>query len=169
MYRLLNLLTAAVALYPLHVAASVHKTHRSPAVLPRDEPVMPTMINVTQNGLVTRDLPPVSYSYYLTGCIDEINNGPVRVLNHQVDWDATGVFTCVQACFNAGPNTGPFGPHYIFAAVVNGNQCWCDNTMNVQAQSVDIGRCNHVCENEPNEYCGGSREYQMYFLGNLSI
>jgi hypothetical protein len=134
------------------------------------EPVALTAINITTvNGLVTRDLPPIGYEYYLIGCVDEIDDGPVRVLNHQfVDWDKTGVYTCVVGCFSSGINTVPFGPHYIFAGVVNGTECWCDNTMNVLAHTVDFDtRCNHVCEDGPDEYCGGSREYQMYFLGEI--
>lgn len=136
----------------------------------RAEPIIPTVINITTvKGLVVRDTPPISYSFSLIDCVDEINNGPVRVLNHQVPWNKDGVYTCVVSCFNSGVNNGSFGPHYIFAAAVNGDQCWCDNTINVQAKTVDIERkCNQVCENRPSEYCGGSREYQMYYLGKYS-
>jgi hypothetical protein len=153
--------------------ASLASRHRSfQHVSVRDEPVTLTEIDITTvNGLVTRDLPEISYGYYLIGCIDEINDGPVRVLNHQfVDWDKTSAYTCIVGCFSSGSNTGPFGPHYLFAGVVNGDQCWCDNTMNVMAHTVDLeSRCNHLCENGPHEYCGGSREYQMYFLREIRL
>lgn len=83
--------------------ASLASRHRSfQHVSVRDEPVTLTEIDITTvNGLVTRDLPEISYGYYLIGCIDEINDGPVRVLNHQfVDWDKTSAYTCIVGCFS---------------------------------------------------------------------
>jgi hypothetical protein len=42
--------------------------------------------------------------------------------------------------------------------------------MNIGAHTVDFdSRCNHVCEDGPDEYCGGSREYQMYFLREIRL
>lgn len=169
MQQIVKLIAVAAALYPTLVASSMSKVYRRSDILARDEePVMVQTVNITTfDGLAKRDLeePPVSYSYTLIGCFEEINNYPVRVFNHKVDWDKVSVSSCVRACFNNGPIDGPFGAHYIYASVINGNECWCDSTINVQAQKVENDRCNRYCENGPNEYCGGSREYQTYFLG----
>lgn len=131
-------------------------------------PTTPVYITSTPRGLDARAEPTEGYGYSLIGCYDELNY-PVRVLNHQVPWDKVSVSSCVNACFNAGPYTGLFGPHYLFAGVINGDQCWCDNVMNVKAVKVDQGRCNHLCENGPNEYCGGSREYQLYYRSDTGL
>ncbi|KAG8824683.1 hypothetical protein FRC17_009038 [Serendipita sp. 399] len=132
-------------------------------------PVTPEVINVTISEFAKRAEPPESYSYSLIGCYDEMT-WPVRVLNHQVtEWDKKDITSCVNACFQRGPLTGLFGPHYLFAGVKNGNECWCDSTMNVNARRVDQSRCNHLCENGPEYYCGGSREYQLYFFGDTGL
>jgi hypothetical protein len=167
MFQVLNSLAVAVALYPILVASSMHKVRHSPDLAVRD-PTIPTVINVgVSNDLSKRDNP-IPYSYSLLACIDEIDNWPVRVLNHQnTSWDGVSVTSCVNACWNSGPIDGPFGPHWIFAGLVNGTQCWCDNTINVNAQPVDQSRCDHTCINGPNENCGGSREYLMYTLGEI--
>jgi hypothetical protein len=170
MIQVLNSLAVAVALYPILVASSMHKVRHSPDLAVRD-PMIPTVIDVrASNEMNKRDDPPIPYSYSLLGCIDEIDNWPVRVLNHQItDWDGVSPSSCIDDCWNSGPIDGSFGPHYIFAGVVNGTQCWCDITINVNAQPVDQSRCDHTCINGPNENCGGSREYLMYTLGEISM
>ncbi|KAG8824612.1 hypothetical protein FRC19_001398 [Serendipita sp. 401] len=141
--------------------------------VPTVTPITPEVINITARStslsLGRRAEPEESYSYSLIGCYDEMQY-PVRVLNHQiVDWDKKDITSCVKACFNSGPPTGLFGPHHLFAGVVNGDQCWCDSAMNVNAQRVDQNRCNHLCANNPEYYCGGSREYQLYFFGDTGL
>jgi hypothetical protein len=131
--------------------------------------VTPSVVNVrASNEMNKRDDPPIPYSYSLLGCFDEIDNWPVRVLTHQfTNWDGVSASSCINGCWDSGPIDGWFGPHYPFAGVVNGTQCWCDVTLNANAHAVDQDRCNHNCINGPNENCGGSREYQMYFLGEI--
>jgi WSC domain len=162
MLQVLNSLAVAVALYPILVASSMHKVRHSPDLAVRS-PAIPSVIEVGK-----RQDSSIPYSYSLIGCVDEIDNWPVRVLTQQyVDWDGESPSSCINGCWNTGPIDGPFGPHNIFAGVVNGDQCWCDITINVNAQTVDQDRCDHTCVNGSEYNCGGSREYLMYALGEI--
>ena len=162
MLQVLNSLAVAVAFYPILVASSMHQVRHSPDLAVRS-PAIPSVIEVGK-----RQDSSIPYSYSLLGCIDEIDNWPVRVLTQQyVDWDGESPSSCINGCWNTGPIDGPFGPHYILAGVVNGTQCWCDITINVNAQTVDQDRCDHTCINGPEFNCGGSREYLMFALGEI--
>lgn len=102
------------------------------------------------------------------GCFDELT-GPLTLLNHPVTWDKKSVSSCATACFNAGPIEGPFSTHYLFAAVVNGTQCICDNAISSHAVQIDQGYCNVRCTAGNNEYCGGVSQYQVYFLSDTGL
>jgi len=82
MLQVLNSLAVAVALYPILVASSMHQVRHSPDLAVRS-PAIPSVIEVGK-----RQDSSIPYSYSLIGCVDEIDNWPVRVLTQQyVDWD----------------------------------------------------------------------------------
>lgn len=94
------------------------------------------------------------FTYF--GCFDELKDG-LHVLNHKLDIPSGTPFDvppCVDTCYYAGFQIG---------AVMNGNECWCDNAMSSRAVQLAQDDCSVHCEGVPDEYCGGVYHLQMYY------
>jgi hypothetical protein len=102
----------------------------------------------------------VNFTYY--SCASEPSSG--RLLSTQVENNGTymTIEKCLANCWN-----------YAFAGVEYGRECWCGNTLNIQAgtgasRNVSDSECSFTCPGNGTEFCGAGNRLSLYWFDGMA-
>ncbi|EFX02197.1 legume lectin domain containing protein [Grosmannia clavigera kw1407] len=95
--------------------------------------------------------------YAFLGCYHEPSGS--RAFSNQLTVTNETVANCLDLAYSAG---------YIYAGLEYGGECWCGNSISVNATLEASSACAMTCNGNSSEYCGGSSLLEVYKTNKMA-